>query len=131
MTAKLLQFAGSLAAVAMLVLVAWRLKLGGEARIADEAEARELADNALCGFAPEAIALDRAGRGALLRDVAGRIMLLAPHGNRFVGRLLDGRARSHAEGERLTVTVGEARLAPTTLEVADAAAWSRAIEALE
>ena len=131
MTAKLLQFAGSLAAVAMLVLVAWRLKLGGEARMDDEAEARELADNALCGFDPDIIALDRAGRGALLRDDAGRIVLLAPHGNRFVGRLLDGRARSQTEGERLTIAVGEARLAPITLDIADAAAWSRAIAALD
>lgn len=131
MTAKLLQFAGSLAAVAMLVLVAWRLRLGGEARISNEAEARELADDALCGFEPETVALDRAGHGALLCDAAGRIVLLAPHGSRFVGRLLDGRARARVEGERLVVRVGETRFAPATLEVADADAWSRAIEALD
>ncbi len=127
----LLQFAGSLAAVALLVLAVWLLRLGGEAHIAGEAEARELADNAVCGFEAAAIALDRAGRGALLRDCDGRIVLLAPHGNRFVGRLLDGRARARLEGERLTVATGERRLAPVSLEVADAATWCAAIEALD
>jgi hypothetical protein len=130
MAAKLLQFAGSLAAVLALVVVAWRLR-SGEATIADEAEARELADNALCGFDAESVALDRAGRGALLRDRAGRIMLLAPHGNRFIGRVLDGHARAHLEDDRLTVTVGEARLTPATLELPDAPAWCRAIGALD
>lgn len=131
MTAKLLQFAGSLAAVLALVLVAWRLRLGGEAHIADEAEARELADNALCGFDAAEVALDRKGRGALLRDGAGCIMLLSPHGNRFVGRVLDGRARAQLEGDHVTIAIGEARLTPVTLELADAPAWCRAIETLD
>lgn len=131
MTAQLLQFAGSLAAVLLLVAVAWHLRLGGEATIADEAEARELADNALCGFDAADIALDRTGRGALLRDAAGRIMLLSPHGNRFVGRLLDARARARLDGERLKIAVGDAHLAPARLVLADAPAWCRAIEALD
>lgn len=127
----LLQLAGSLAAVLFLVFVAWRLRLGGEARIADEAEARELADNAVCGFDAEAIALDQSGHGALVRDAAGRIMLLAPHGNRFVGRLLDGKAQAKLEGTRLVVVTGERRLAPVSLDLADAPAWCRAVEALD
>jgi hypothetical protein len=130
MVSQLLQFAGSIAAVLLLVVVAWRLRLGGEARIADEAEARVLADDTLCGFEAESVALDRAGRGALLRDAAGRIMLLSVHGNRFVGRVLDARSRTRLEGDRLTITVGEARLASAMLELADAPAWCRAIDAL-
>lgn len=43
MAGMILQFAGSLAAVILLILAAWWLRLGGEAKIADEAEARELA----------------------------------------------------------------------------------------
>ncbi len=131
MTAKLLQFAGSLAAVLLLVALAWRLRLGGDARIADEDEARELADNASCGFEADQIALDRAGRGALLRDATARIMLLSPHGNRFVGRMLDARARTQIDGDRLTISVGEARLPPATLELIDAPGWCRAIEGLD
>jgi hypothetical protein len=127
----LLQLAGSLAAVLFLVFVAWTLRLGGAARIADEAEARELADNAVCGFEAEAVALDRTGHGALLRDASGRILLLVPHGNRFVGRLLDGRARVQLDADRLVVAIGERRLAPVTLALADSAAWFGAIEALD
>jgi hypothetical protein len=126
-----LQFAGSLAAVAFLVLLAWRLRLGGEPEIAGETEARELADNALCGFQATEIALDRAGRGALLRDAAGRIVLLAPHGNRFVGRLLDARASARLRDDRLEVTTGERRFAAAVLDIANAAAWCRAIDALD
>lgn len=130
MDAGLVQFAGSVLAVLLLVIVAWRLRLGGDPRIADEADARELADNALCGFDAVDVALDCAGRGALLRDAEGRIILLAPHGNRFVGRLLDAGARARIDGERLVITAGERRLAPAALELADAAAWCREIEAL-
>jgi hypothetical protein len=129
MSAELLQFGGSLVAVALLVLVAWRMRLGGDPEIADEAEARELADNALCGFEAERVALDRAGRGALLRDRAGRILLLAPHG--FVGRLLDSRAEARVEGGRLVIAIGERWQAPATLELADAAAWCAAVQALD
>jgi hypothetical protein len=127
----ILQFTGSLAAVILLILTARWLRLGGEAEIADEAEARELADNALCGFEATEIALDRGGRAALLRDGAGRIMLLAPHGNRFVGRLLDSRAAAGVHDGRLEVSTGERRLAGTALDIADAAAWCRAIDALD
>lgn len=127
----LLQLAGSLAAVLFLVFFAWKLRLGGSAQIADEAEARELADNAVCGFEAEAVALDRSSHGALLRDSAGRIMLLAPHGNRFVARVLDSRARARLHADRLVIATGEGRLAPVTLDLADAAAWCRAIDALK
>jgi hypothetical protein len=127
----LLQLAGSLAAVLFLIFVAWILRLGGAARIADEAEACELADNAVCGFEAEAVALDRSSHGALLRDRGGRIMLLAPHGNRFVARMLDGRTRARLDAGRLVITTGERGLAPVALELADATAWCRAIESLK
>lgn len=130
MDAKLVQFAGSVLAVLLLIVVAWKLRLGGEARIADEAEARELADNALCGFDAEKVALDRNGCGALLRDRADRILLLAPHGNRFIGRLLDANTRASFADQRLVIATGERRLAPVALDLPDAAAWCRAIEAL-
>lgn len=131
MTGMILQFAGSLAAVAFLVLMARRLRLGGEPEIADESEARELADNALCGFEATEIALDRKGRGALLRDGRGRIMLLAPHGSRFIARLLNSHASAHLLGEYLEVATGERRLATVVIDIADAAAWCRAIDALD
>ncbi len=103
MNGQLLTFAGSLAAVVILVLASWALGLGRGARIVDESEAQELADNAICGFEVEEVALDAGGHGALLLDGKGRIMLLAPHGAQFAARLLDGAARTARDGARLTV----------------------------
>ncbi len=131
MAGLVLQFAGSLAAVLLLVFVAWRLGFGDEPEVADKAEARELADNALCGFEAAEIALDRAGRGALLRDGNGRIMLLAPHGNHFIGRLLDARTVARMHADRLEITTGEQRVATAALDVADAEAWCRTINSLD
>lgn len=131
MAADFLRYGGSLLAVLFLILVAWRLRLGDGARIADEAEARELADNAVCGFAAVEIALDREGQGALLRDAAGRVLLLAPHGNKFAGRLLDAHATASVEGNRLLVATGERRFARRSLAVPDPEAWCRAIESLD
>jgi hypothetical protein len=130
-TSAVLQFAGSLAAVLFLVFVAWRLRLGGEPQIADEAEARELADDTLCRFNATELTLDRARRGALLRNETGHIMLLAPHGNRFVGRLLDSRASARLHDGRLAIATGERHLATVVLDIADAAAWCHAINALD
>ena len=102
MSGQLVVFAGSLAGVAVLILFAWLLGLGRGARIADENEARELADNALVGFEAVEIALDAQGCGALLADADGRIMLLTPHGANFTARLIEA-ARTSREGGRLTI----------------------------
>ena len=128
----LIQFLGSLAAIVALVLIARWLRLGGTARIAGQAEARELADNAVCGFAPSRIDLDAAGEGALLRDEDGRIMLLAPHGMHFSARLLTGSARAVIEGEVLVVRSGERWMPPARLRLGENADyWSKAIAALD
>ena len=74
--AMLLQFGGSLVAILALYWIARRLGLGGDARIRSEDDARDLAEEAHCGFEPHEIALDREGRGALLRDDKGRVMVL-------------------------------------------------------
>ncbi|HEX9807240.1 MAG TPA: hypothetical protein VGA34_10120 [Alteraurantiacibacter sp.] len=131
MPGELFQFLGSLTAIAALVAIAWWLGLGGTARISNADEARELADNAVCGFEPAEIALDADGHGALLRDPAGHIMLLAPHGIHFAARMLGQEATARLNGERLTVSTGERRLRPITLDLgAQALAWCRRIEGI-
>ncbi|HTN15567.1 MAG TPA: hypothetical protein VL094_12265 [Sphingomonadaceae bacterium] len=128
----MLLFAASLAGVIFLVLVSRWLGLGRGATIASEAEARELADNALCGFVPTDIGLAPGGRGALLRDSRGRIMLLAPHGARFAARLLDANACVTRDGTRLTVTISDRTFPATTMDLGpDAEAWERRITAPE
>lgn len=132
MNGGLLQFIGSLAAVCVLVAIAWRLRLGGGgARLASEADARELADNAVCGFAALDIALDAEGNGALLRDAEGRILLLRPHGVHFAARLLDKASLVRRDGPILTIRTGETAFPETTLDLSEAAkAWERRIGAL-
>jgi len=128
----LIQFLGSLAAIVALVLIARWLRLGGTARIANEAEARELADNAVCGFDPIEIDLDAAGAGALLQDSEGRIMLLAPHGMHFSARLLTSAATTDVDGEILVVRTGERWVSPARLRLnQNAGYWSDAIAALD
>jgi hypothetical protein len=121
---QLLVFVGSLAGIAVMVLVAFGLGLGRNARIADEAEARELAGHAIYGFDSGEAVLDASGRGALLRDANDRILLLAPHGAHFTAELIEPGIPVQREGNRLTI-------AGTALDLGEAAgAWEMRVNAL-
>ena len=132
MSGEFFKFAGSLLAVSALVFVAWRLRLGNGSVLAGEAEARELADNAICGFDAVELALDTGGKGALLRDSDGRILLLRPHGVHFAARLLDHSSSAHRDGPLLTVSTGEATFTPARLDLGEdnARSWDKRIAAL-
>src|SRR3546814_3647554 len=125
-----LQFLGSLAAILLLAGLARAFRLGREPRIADEAEARIAAGEAVYGFVPEACAIDSNGRGAIMADGSGRLLLLKPHGSKFAGRLLGPHTAVGVDGKRLTVHTGERRFGDVTLSVADSAYWARKIELL-
>lgn len=119
--AQLLQFGGSLLAILALAWVAHRMKLGGDTRIRDEAHARELADDAICGFAAEEVALDRGRIGALLRDRQGRVMLIRRHGSHFAARLLDGHTNTRLDRNFLTLATREKTFGSVTLDLGEAA----------
>lgn len=124
----LLQFAGSLFAI---LLVAWlvkRLGLGQEPRLDSEASARRAAEDALAGFNPAEIALDYEGRSALLRDQAGNILLLRPHGAHFAGRLLTAASSARMEGNLLVIDTGERHFGSVRLLIDDPAVWLRAVQ---
>ena len=127
----LLQFLGSLAAIFALAGVAVWLKLGPAPRLADETEARIAAEEAVSGFEPVAIGLDRDGRGALLRDAAGRVLLLRPHGVHFAGRILSGAASVQRDGDMLVIDTAERRYGAARLALDDASAWVDTIEAVK
>ena len=127
----LIQFAGSLVAILALAGIAWWLKLGPEPRLADDEAARIAADEAVSGFEPIAIGRDRDGRGAVMRDAAGRVLLLRPHGGHFAGRLLSGETRVRRDGDALEIDPGERRYGPARLVLDDPAAWVAAIEAVK
>lgn len=127
----LLQFAGSLLAVLLVSWLVYKLGLGPQARFANEADARRAAEETANGFVPVDVALDKQGRGALLRDVSGQIMLLRPHGTFFAGRLLGTGARAIQEGTTLVVDTGERFYGAARLQLADAQIWAQAIEAIQ
>lgn len=127
----LLQFLASLLAIFALAGLAYWLKLGPSPRLADEDAARLAADEAVSGFIPVAIGLDREGRGAVLRDVSGRVLLLRPHGVHFAGRLLTAAARVHRDDGALVIDTAEKRYGSVRLMLDEPSAWVQAIEAIE
>ncbi|MHA6332540.1 hypothetical protein ACXYL9_02560 [Qipengyuania sp. CAU 1752] len=126
-----LQLVGSLVAIVALAGLARWLGLGREPRLADEDAARRAADEAFDGFEPLRCGLDQDGRGALLEDAEGRILLLKPHGNFFAGRLLGPVARANRADNTLTIDGGERRFGKVTLALEDAAYWEETIDRLK
>lgn len=127
----LIQFLGSLAAILVLAGLAWGLKLGPAPRLTDDEAVRIEAAEAVDGFLPVAMARDSEGRGAIMRDAGGRVLLLRPHGSHFAGRLLSPLASAHSEGDTLVVDTAERRYGAVRLTLADPAVWVRAVDALK
>jgi hypothetical protein len=123
------QLAGSVAAVAFLIVLAWRLGFSGAPELADEAQARSLAEEVPGGFDPVAVALDRSRRAALLRDASGHIVLVAPAGAHFVARRLEQGTKATCEDGRLIVS---ASCTSASLDLGrQAGDWAEAIARLE
>lgn len=128
----LLKFGGSLLAILALAWLARRLDLGGDQRIQDEAQARALAEEAICGFEPVDIAIDRAGMGALLRDARGRVLLIRRHGTHFASRLLDSHAHARLDRQFLTLATADTRFGSVTFDLGQRAPeWAASLRRLE
>ena len=122
------------ASVGLILAVTWlahKLALGNDVRLRDDAEARALAEAAICGFHPRELALDRAGIAALVRGADGRVMLLRRHGAQFAARLLDSHANTRLDRNFLTIGTGERFYAPVTLDLGDQAqVWAASLRRL-
>ena len=128
---QLAQLGASLVAILLLAWLCRWMRLGEDVRIAGEDHARSLAGEAICGFAPSELALDRAGIGALLRDDSGRVMLLRRHGAHFAGRLLDSHAFARLDRNLLTIGTGEKTFGAITLDLGDKAqVWASSLRHL-
>ena len=127
---ELLQFLGSLVAILALAGLAYVLKLGGKPKLTDTEAAQRLANEAVDGFVGTLIALDQNGSGAILKDAHGRILLLKPHGNKFVGRILNARASARISDGQLVIDSGERRYGASKLDLADSQTWADAINKL-
>lgn len=127
----LIQLGGSLVAILVLAWIAHRLRLGGDARIRSEEEARALADEAIHGFDPVEVAIDKAGMGALCRDARGRVLLLRRHGSHFASRLLDSHAHAQLDRSFLTLATSDRTFGSVTFDLGkDAAAWAASLRRL-
>lgn len=123
-----IQLAGSLFAILALAWLAQRLRLGGDARIRSVEEARALADEAIHGFDPVEIAIDKAGMGALCRDATGRVLLLRRHGSHFASRLLDSHAHARLDQGFLTLATSDRTFGSVTFDLGPAAAiWAASL----
>lgn len=114
---ELAKLGGSIVAILLLAWTAKRMGLGGDIRIRDENHARRLAEEAICGFEPTDIVLDRAGMGALMKDASGRHLLIRRHGAQFAGRLLDGHSELRLDQNFLTIGTDEKAFGKVTLNL--------------
>lgn len=131
---ELLQFLASLVAILALAGIARWLELGGRPRLDDDHSVGRAAGEAVFGYEPVEIARDHYGRGAIMRDADGRMLLLKPHGNRFAGRMLTPGARARIWRDpgkaSLEVDCGERRFGTVQLEIEQPEAWAEAINRL-
>lgn len=125
-----LQAGASLIAILALVGLAYWLKLGGTPRLSAASDAAHAASEVEDGFTPARTSISRAGDAALVRDAAGRIMVIRRHGNKFAGRVLTGAARVREEVDGLVVDCAEARFGTVRLSLDDPAYWADAINRL-
>ena len=122
---------GSLVAIMGMTLAARWLGLGAKPCIADSDHARSLADEAHPGFQAVDIAIARDGTTALLRDRVDRLMVIRPHGNHFVSRLLDPSTSVRLERDRLILSFAEIMFDEVALDLGeDAPAWASRVEML-
>ncbi|WP_298166154.1 hypothetical protein [Novosphingobium sp.] len=126
-----LQAIGSLAAVLLVFVIVRALGMGSDVRIADEGEARALAEEARCGFDPVDVALDRARIGALLRNAAGEVMLIRRHGAKFAGRLLSSHVGARLDRGFITLSTDDPHFGSITLDLGDQAQiWAASLRRL-
>lgn len=106
----------SLFGILTIVLLARALGFAKTPVLADAADARRIAADALHDFSPAdaALALDR--RGALVAGTDGRIALVRPFGDRWVVRIVNGAAAA-VSGDTLRVTPQEAMFPPAELRL--------------
>lgn len=121
----------SLAAILAIWWIARAMKLGGDVRLRDEDHARELAEEAICGFDPVDVALDRARIGALVRGTDGRVLLLRRHGSHFAARLIADYQGIRLDRQFLTIATRERRFGAVTLDLGpQAQAWAASLRRL-
>jgi hypothetical protein len=125
MLIELIKLAVSLVLVFAVAWLVRGMKLGGEARIRDDAHAIQLADEAEVGFGGTEVALDKAGFAAIVRNPGGRQLLIRAHGMQFAARAIDHDFVGRLDKDFLTLTPPEPSFGSVTLRLGrDAGLWA-------
>ena len=83
------------------------------------------------GFLSTEVTVDRAGMAAIVRDAAGRHMLIRRHGVNFVTRVLRAPLDARLDQKFLTLGTGETAFGRITLDLGDQAAiWAAGLRAV-
>ncbi len=123
--ATLIQLGASLVAVLFVAWLVGKMGLGGDPRIADDAHAIRLAEEAEAGFRGVEVARDRAGFAAIVRNGEGRQLLVRAHGNHFAARPIDAAVEGRLDKDFLTLTMPERTFGAVTLHLGkDAGMWA-------
>lgn len=123
--ADLIQLGASLVAVLFVAWLVGKLGLGADPRIADDAHAIRLAEEAEAGFGGTEVARDRAGFAAIVQNAEGRMMLVRAHGNFFAARPVDTSVIGRLDKDFLTLTTPERTFGAVTLQLGkDAGMWA-------
>jgi hypothetical protein len=119
MLSQIVQSILSLIAIFALARFAKILGLGGEARIRDTDHAKQIAFDSIYGFSGSDAVVDRAGYGALVKDAAGRHVLIRAQGVHFVTRMITPPIEGRLDQKFLTIALNEPDFAPVTLNLGD------------
>ena len=117
MEGQLWQFLGSLIAVTALVGLAHWLGFSRTGRLADKEEAALVARLTPGGFDPLDIAMDTGGRGALCRDEAGKLVLVAPHGGQLIPHRIARGTAPHINDKCVSLTLPSGRTIELELSI--------------
>lgn len=124
---QLLIYGGSLVAILFVAGLTLALGLGRGAVLANHKQAARAAGEVHDGFAASESAIGHDGKTAVLRDNAGRFVVLKVHGAHFAGRVLDANASAEARDGVLTINASETRFGTVSIATDDAKAWAEAI----
>ncbi len=115
----------SLFGIVTIIMLARAMGFAGSPQLADPAEARQIATDALHDFVAGDAALARDGRGALVAGHDGRIALVRPFGDRWAVRIVNG-AAAEINGGLLRLKPAETMFPAATLDLGPAAAvWAK------
>ena len=131
MTAVFVQAGASLVIVLFVAWLVGKMGLGADPRIADEAHAIRLAEEAEAGFHGVEAARDRAGFAAIVQNAEGRMMLVRAHGNHVAARPVDASVIGRLDKDFLTLTMPEKTFGAVTLQLGkDAGMWASRMRSL-